>query len=69
MSVNFWQKKTKFRKSIMLKNVIVLVVETMIEDNIAKNESEAISRLIEEPKLYDEILQKLSDDYEDIQNT
>lgn len=66
MSVNFWQKKVKVERYVYVKNVISCVIEYMIENDLVKNDSEAINKLIEEPKLYNEIIEKLKEDYPDI---
>ncbi len=64
--MNFWQKKTRIRKNINLKNINILVIEKMLEDEIAKNESEAIVMLIENPELYSKMIEKLKENYPDI---
>lgn len=64
--MEFWDKKTRFRKSLQLKNINILIVETIIEMGIAPNESQALEMLIEDKALYGSILEDLKKDYPDI---
>ena len=65
--MKFWDNKSGFRKSLSLENRTLLVLQTLVEDeNISY--SSALERLIKEPNLYFDILDKLKLSYLGIKN-
>jgi hypothetical protein len=61
----FWDLKTQFRKSLSIKNKVILVLEAVQEEEDG-NWSKAFEKVVESSPVYKEKLKELSKDYSDL---
>lgn len=65
---NFWDKRSNLDNKPSLSHRSIKVIEQIMEDNESLTIGRAIEKLMVTPSLYDEMLEKLREDYGDIKN-